>query len=197
MQPSKGRKFKMSSIGYVLDANVIYSSTLREIFVTMGKMGLPIFWTSSIADEFISARDRKVTGAGAKARVTLDQMELAIPDWEIVPTSQPTVSPSLPDPDDLHVVYAATAVGQGAVIVTQNLADFPASALEPLGISARSADAVLCELLESEPDLVTDAALEVLSRLKNPPVLLPEWLRWLKNVGCPKAATMLKSLLAP
>ncbi|WP_052711229.1 PIN domain-containing protein [Pseudofrankia sp. DC12] len=56
------------------------------------------------------------------------QMQTAFPDavvtgWEpLVPTV------GLPDPDDRHVVAAARA-GRADVIVTDNLADFPLSAL--------------------------------------------------------------------
>lgn len=45
---------------------------------------------------------------------------------------------TLPDADDRHVL-AAAIVGRCDVIVTQNLADFPAEALDPFGrVSSRS-----------------------------------------------------------
>ncbi|WP_242140757.1 hypothetical protein [Sphingomonas sp. TREG-RG-20F-R18-01] len=45
----------------------------------------------------------------------------------------------LPDSDDAHVVAAALKM-QAQTIITENLRDFPADLLDPLGIEARSAD---------------------------------------------------------
>jgi hypothetical protein len=187
----------MSSDGYILDANVIYSNILRDVFVTMGTMGLPMFWSRQIADEFITARDRKATGGGKQARKVLDLMEVAIPDWEVVPAPSGGPPLNLPDPDDLHVVYAALALGSGTVIVTENLRDFPPDTLEGLRVSAQSPDTVLSELLDSQAGLVIDAVQAAMARLQRPPVSLPDWLDRLESAGCPNAAATLRTLLMP
>jgi len=52
----------------------------------------------------------------------------------------------LPDPDDRHVP-AAAIVGRCDVIVTQNLKDFPGTALEPYGMDVQHPDEFLCNHL--------------------------------------------------
>ena len=55
----------------------------------------------------------------------------------------------LPDPDDRHVLAAAIH-GGAQVIVTQNLKDFPSSALSRFSLRAQHPDAFLVELLHAE-----------------------------------------------
>ena len=52
----------------------------------------------------------------------------------------------LPDPKDAHVVAAALKT-QAAMIVTENLEDFPEDLLAPLNIEAKSADAFIADTL--------------------------------------------------
>lgn len=51
----------------------------------------------------------------------------------------------LPDPDDAHVVAAALKT-QAALIVTENLNDFPAAVLESLNLEAK-ADAFIADTI--------------------------------------------------
>jgi hypothetical protein len=77
--------------------------------------------------------------------------------WEpLVPTIH------LPDPDDRHVVAAARA-GRADVIVTDNLADFPPSAL-PAPLTRQSLDDFLHDELDLHSGLVVTAVRAVASR---------------------------------
>jgi len=63
---------------------------------------------------------------------------------------------SLPDPDDRHVLAVAIAA-RASVIVTWNLRDFPARALEPHGVSCRSPDDFLTNLHAAFPAALIDS----------------------------------------
>jgi hypothetical protein len=74
----------------------------------------------------------------------------------------------LPDPNDRHVLAAAIRCGAG-VIVTLNLADFPAHTLANFRIEAQHPDDFVLALLETFPDLVLEAARTHRASLRNPP----------------------------
>jgi hypothetical protein len=80
-------------------------------------------------------------------------------------------------------VLAAAIHGGVKLIVTFNLADFPASALEPYSIEAVHPDDFIAGLFDEAPDVV----LEVVSRqrkgLKNPPKSAVELLGILEQCG--------------
>lgn len=57
-------------------------------------------------------------------------MKAALPDADVAGYDALIQSLSLPDPDDRHVLAVAIAA-KANVIVTWNLEDFPAEALEP------------------------------------------------------------------
>ena len=56
------------------------------------------------------------------------------------------IAKNLPDPDDAHVV-AATVKTQAAIIVTENLKDFPATSLAALNMEAKSADEFIADTI--------------------------------------------------
>lgn len=82
----------------------------------------------------------------------LQQMHLSFPDALVVDWEALVTSVVLPDPDDRHVVAAARA-GRADVIVTDNLADFPPTAL-PGAVSRQSLDEFLLDCLDLHPDPV-------------------------------------------
>lgn len=77
------------------------------------------------------------------------------------------VCPGLPDPNDTHVVAAALKT-QAAIIVTENLSDFPKDMLAPLGLEVRSADAFIADTVALETDRAVAAIRRMRERLKKP-----------------------------
>lgn len=73
----------------------------------------------------------------------------------------------LPDPDDAHVV-AATLKTQAAVIVTDNLRDFPKAVLAPLNLEVRSTDAFIADTIALDPGRAIAAVRTMRERLRNP-----------------------------
>lgn len=96
-------------------------------------------------------------------------MHDACPDWEVPEEGWKLIEPclTLPDKNDRHVLAAAIA-GHADSISTINIKDFPASVLEPLGITALHPDEFLLQQLQLEPLVVLPAFKEMRARLKNP-----------------------------
>lgn len=79
------------------------------------------------------------------------------------------------DPKDRHVL--ATAVHAGAqVIVTENLQDFPAEALEPYAIEAQRLDEFLSNLFSLNPAVVEQSVRYVMGRYRRPSFSTGEYL---------------------
>lgn len=100
----------------------------------------------------------------------------------------------LPDKDDRHVLAAAIH-GQAGMIVTLNLKDFPASALEPHGIRAVHPDDFVLELMDMDLPRVLQALVTCQERLKNPPRSMAAHLERLHKAGLVNATEQLRKQL--
>jgi hypothetical protein len=149
------------------DANVLYPFHLRNLLVQLGVNGIvEPRWTDMIHDEWI--RNLAAAGIAGRDRLlrTRDIMKRVLPGADVTGYESLIDGLSLPDPDDRHVLAAAIA-GGADIILTFNFRHFPAQALAPFGIACREPDGFLCELYESDPEVVlavADAARLNLSR---------------------------------
>lgn len=98
---------------------------------------------------------------------------------------------TLPDPDDRHVVAAAMHAKADA-IVTFNLQDFPAAALEPLHLEAIHPDDFMTYQLDLCEAAILAAANNVCRRLRNPPKTGKQYLDALLACGLPKTVAALR-----
>jgi hypothetical protein len=73
----------------------------------------------------------------------------------------------LPDPNDAHVLAAALKT-QAAIIVTDNLKDFPEAVLAPLNIEARSADVFIANTIDLDQGRAVAAIQGMRRRFKRP-----------------------------
>ena len=184
MPPGLRRKANlMKAPIFLLDANILYSYQLRDLFITLGGLGLPLRWSRQIAEEFIRARARKAPGSEPRSRQVLRLMAMAVPDWEAKPSTRRISTLDLPDPDDRHVL--AAAIDAEAIIVTRNIGDFPADRLTLHGVRAATPDQVLCELLQTDAELMLQAMRQSVGRMTNQVVTQAEWLTWMDRSGCP------------
>ena len=87
---------------------------------------------------------------------------------------------SLPDADDRHVL-AAAITGKASVIVTFNLHDFPAKALNPYGVVALAPDLFVCSLYQTQPVAIIQAARHMHQASKNPPKTREEFIDGLRR----------------
>ncbi len=109
--------------------------------------------------------------------------------WEELITSH-----SLPNPDDRHVLAAAIRAGAG-IIVTYNLADFPAETLARFDIEARHPDDFLLGLLDLAPGVVCAAVKRQRESLQNPPKTAEELLATLESQGLTQAVAQLRQFI--
>ncbi len=97
----------------------------------------------------------------------------------------------LPDPHDRHVLAAAIHA-QASIIVTQNLKDFPQSALAPHRIEPQHPDTFIRHLLQQDPGAVVAAAHQQRANLQNPPRTVAEYLNTLERQGLIQTVAVLR-----
>lgn len=177
----------------VLDANVLYSAMLRDLFMRLA-VGL-VFqpkWTERIHAEWmenvLKNRPDLTREQMERTRLLMDQWGR---DWEVPHYESLIPSLSLPDAKDCHVLAAAIA-GQASVIVTFNLSDFPEMTLSPYGIRALHPDAFLMEMLDAVPEAFLAALRTHRSALKNPSRTPEEYLARFVENGLQETAAWLE-----
>lgn len=174
----------MSHYTALLDANVLYPAPLRDLLLQLAVTDLfKAKWTVDIHREWIEAllRNEPMRDRAALER-TRELMDKATRDSLVDGYHALIPALTLPDADDRHVL-AAAIVGRCDVIVTQNLADFPAGALEPFGIDVQHPDEFLTNHLHLAPGVFCIAVRKVRARLKNPPYSVEAYLGTLTQLG--------------
>lgn len=175
----------------VLDANVLYSARLRDLFMELAVAGfIDIFWTKRIEEEWIVAVLRERPGLSRQLRRTAAAMRRALPDARVEVEDDDKPVATLPDPDDVHILAAALASDADA-IVTFNVNDFPTSVLGPLEIEVLTPDQQLLRLAATDPEGVVGAAATVRARLRAPPVAASAYAASFARTGCPRFAAWL------
>lgn len=151
----------------ILDANVLGGALTRNMLLSLAEADLfRPRWSERILDETERAI-ANITGGIADTRRQRAKIEKAFPDGTVTGFEVFEGTLNLPDSDDNHVLAAAIGTS-AAVIVTDNLKDFPAAALEPHSIEARSADGFIADVIDLNPDQATDALRRMRERLSNP-----------------------------
>jgi predicted nucleic acid-binding protein len=177
----------------VYDANVLYPAPLRDLLIRIAQTGLVrAKWTDAIHDEWIpNVLKRNPHLSADRLARTRRLMNEAVRDCLVTGFEDLIESLTLPDPDDRHVLAAAIKA-EADVIVTYNLADFPAEALEPHGLEALHPDDFLVYLLDRAPNIVSAAAKRHRESLKNPPKTVVEYLESLEGQGLAQTVSTLR-----
>lgn len=154
----------------LLDTCVLVPSRARDVLLEIASTGAyrPLLSTE-VLDE-LDRTLRLLLGKRGMSPEEIDayltrltrQMKTAFPDALVTDWDPLVATVELPDPDDRHVVAAARA-GRADVIVTDNLADFPPSAL-PAPLTRQSLDDFLLDALDLHPGQVVSAVRAVASR---------------------------------
>lgn len=177
------------------DASVLYAAPLRDLLLELALFDLfHAKWTERIHDEWIShlLANRPDVTAAQLAR-TRALMHAHVRDGLVEDYEALIETLTLPDPDDRHVLAAAIK-GHADIILTFNLADFPAAILAPYGLEAQHPDRFFGSLLDLDSAAVCAAARRVRARLRLPPLDVVAYLAALKRCGLPATAASLRAL---
>ncbi len=141
----------MASIGVVLDSCILIKASLRDTLIrAYGSDFYRLHWSDDILAEVVRnlVENGMTTVEGANR---LEQRFRTVLEAAEVTGYSALISAMTNHPKDRHVVAAAVAAG-AQIIVTENLRDFPASALEPFGIEAHTSDTFLVNLFDLDAE---------------------------------------------
>lgn len=136
--------------------------------------------------------DKGVTIEDANKRI--NKVNTAFPDGLVKNYKSLINHLDLPDKDDRHVLAAAIKTN-AHLIVTNNLKDFPDAYLQTFGLSAKSADDFLTDIIDINQDQAVEAFKEMVLNKKNPTMDEFEVLDQLRKAGLRDTANYLHSLL--
>jgi predicted nucleic acid-binding protein len=180
----------------VLDANTLYPAPLRDLLLSLAVDGLfHARWTNQIQAEWVRNLAHNRPEIQPRLSALVELMNHAVPDCLIENYEGLTAGLTLPDMDDRHVLAAAIA-GHADAIVTFNLQDFPAAALDPHQIEAIHPDDFVLNQLELRPYEALGAVKKMRARLTRPPLSAAELIATLERSGLPASAAHLRQAQA-
>ncbi|MEO6719400.1 MAG: PIN domain-containing protein [Ferruginibacter sp.] len=178
----------------VLDTNIIYPVIIRDILLWFAHYDLYTpKWSEHIFDEWKRVMIEKgVSDEEADKRI--GKANEAFPD-ALVQNYKGLIEPlKLPDKDDRHVLAAAIKTNAN-LIVTNNIKDFPEEYLQSFGLSAKTADDFLPDIIDLNQEQAIAAFKEMVLNKKNPRMDEFEVLNQLRNSGLKDTASFLHALL--
>lgn len=155
----------------LLDACVLYPAPVRDLLLSIADEGLysPV-WSQTIQDEWINnLLQNRQDLKRAQLIETTRAMNDAFPQANSSNYKSLINKLTLPDENDRHVLAAAIR-GKAKFIITFNIKDFPAKTLALYNIKPQHPDSFLSELFDTNPNLVCEAFIKMVKRLKNPPI---------------------------
>lgn len=172
------------------DANVLYPSTLRDLLVRVAQAGLvQAKWTDQILGEvFRNLTTNRPDLDPQKLARTRDLMNRAVRDC-LVTGYEPLIDAI--DLPDRHVLAAAIKA-RAQVIVTNNLKDFPALALEAWDMEAKSPDDSIHDQIDLSRETVYSAVQRIADSREEPPATFADVLAMLERDGLVESAAALR-----
>lgn len=185
----------------LVDACTLVSPLKRNLLLSLAEAGFfRLRWSGRILDETEAAVEkilsgRGVTDAAAQAERARNNMEAAFEDAMVTDFDHLLpVATGLPDPDDAHVVAAAVKT-QAAMIVTENLKDFPPPILDPLNLDAKSADEFIADTIALDEGRAVAAIRNMRERFKKPAMTTDALLLKMEAEGLLETADLLRPYL--
>lgn len=183
----------------LIDACVLAGSLRRNLVLTLAEAEFfRVRWSAQILDETERAiasilAERSVADYATRAARVRASMERAFEDAMVDDfASFLCACQSLLDPNDAHVAAAALKT-QAAVIVTDNLRDFPASVLDPLNLDVRSADDFIVDTIALDEGKAVTAIRRMRERFARPEKNAGQLLLDMEAVGLTSAVDVLRS----
>lgn len=176
----------------ILDTNVIYPIEVRDILFWLAHYDLYTpKWSKHIFDEWRQVMERKGIQADEIAK-RLGRAQRAFPDALVINYEPLMKGIILPDEKDCHVLAAAVKTNAN-IIVTNNVKDFPGEYLSSFGLTAKTADDFVTDLVDLNADQAVKAFLEMVQHKRNPPLTELQVLDKLRERGLTQAADYLHS----
>lgn len=178
----------------VLDTNVIYPLLTRDLMFWFAYYDLfTPKWSKHIFDEWDNVMERK--GIPNEERIKrISVANRAFPDAMVNNYEQLIDSLKLPDEKDRHVLAAAIKTNAN-IIVTNNLKDFPKDYLGSFGLSAKSSDDFLTDIIDLNPERAIEAFRQLVLNRTKPELNEFEILDRLRNLGLKDTANYLHAYL--
>lgn len=154
----------------VLDANVLYPFSLRDLLLRLAEQELyDVVWSERILDETTRSliEDHQVTEEQA-TRLT-EAMRRAFPEAAQDLDAIAVIEPTMPNHENDRHVLAAAVVSGAEGIVTFDRKHFPDAVIEPLGKQALDPDDFLCTLHDMFGEAVEQTLQELSDALREPP----------------------------
>ncbi|GMQ98350.1 MAG: PIN domain-containing protein [Acidimicrobiia bacterium] len=179
----------------IYDASVLFPQSVRDLLIRLATTDLfQARWTEQILDEMVAAVvERYPDITLARMGRTRALMCEAVRDCLVTGYEPLIETVDLPDRDDRHVVAAALRC-RAKVIVTQNIRDFPAETLEPLGIEAQTVDTFVSHLIDRAPNDILETVRRQAAALANPPMSTTDVIERLEIAGLSDGARQLRRL---
>lgn len=129
-----------------------------------------------------------------EANKRVERANIAFPDALVTNYSGLINSLELPDPKDRHVLAAAIKTNAN-IIVTNNIKDFPTDYLASFGLTAKTADDFLTDIIDLNPEQAIKAFKQLVLNRRNPDLDEFQVLDILRNRGLKDTADFLHSQL--
>ncbi|HBR11628.1 MAG TPA: nuclease [Chryseobacterium sp.] len=178
----------------ILDTNVIFPIIIRDLMLWFAHYDLYTpKWSIGIFSEWKTVMLRKGV-SDDEANKRIQKINRAFPD-ATVQNYEPLIDHlDLEDPDDRHVLAAAIKSNSN-VIVTNNLKDFPEDYLVTFGLTAKTADDFLTDIIDLNPEIAIRAFKEMVLNKQNPKMDDYQVLESLRRVGLEDTANYLHAML--
>jgi predicted nucleic acid-binding protein len=159
----------------VLDANVLFPSSLRDTLLRAYKKGLyTLRCTEDILEEVQRNLVNKNQTTEQQAHHLMDTIRKQFPE-AFVSDYKELINSMTNNPKDRHVLAAAVACG-ARVIVTNNLRDFPHHTIAPFEVEVQHPDDFLVQLFYLYPDVMIEIIERQAKDLQRPPKTTQELL---------------------
>jgi hypothetical protein len=177
------------SLAGVLQRNLLLSLSEAEFY--------RIRWSMRVLDETQSAIEKMlirkgVEDAAERALSARTSVEVAFEDAMVegYEHNLPLVQ-NAPDLGDVHVISAA-AKAQAAVIVTDNVKDFPHALLRSFNLEAKTTDAFLADAITLDEGRAVFAIRQMRERFKRPEISADTLLLRMEAVGLYETCNVLR-----
>lgn len=178
----------------VLDTNVVYPVIIRDILFWFAYYDLYTpKWSEHIFDEWKNVMKEKGVSED-EANKRTEKANAAFPDALVKNYKSLIEHLKLPDEDDRHILAAAIKTNAN-LIVTNNIKDFPEAYLQSFGLSAKTADDFLTDIIDLNQEQAIAAFKEMVLNKKNPKMDEFDVLNQLRNAGLKDTANYLHTLL--